>query len=262
LPFSLTESLTFALDVRNPQRLEASWTNDQPSHKISNLHLRFMHLGSSNTVSRFKLLRQTSSDQACCIESKRLSSLLRTNVANTKAINHSTRNKTFGSTTRISDSVTTQASKMLTSSISPQSKPQVSKPKRTLLDRLGGVPALRAAVAEFYNRLLADPALAIMFVDVPMPLLRTHQFMFLKTAFTSIPDNFDVYNHILQKHMRLFFDKGLDETHFDLVATHFVQTLQHLGISAELVNEVVGIVVPLRGAFAEGAEINVARYFV
>ncbi|GKY99834.1 hypothetical protein MPSEU_000937200 [Mayamaea pseudoterrestris] len=139
---------------------------------------------------------------------------------------------------------------------------QTPKSKRTLLDRLGGVPALRAAVSEFYKRLLADPALTIMFEGVRMPLLRTHQLAFMRTAFTEIPEDFDVFNHIVQKHMRLFYDKGLNETHFDLVATHFVQTLQHLGISVELVTEVVDIVVPLRAAFAHGAEINVGRYFV
>lgn len=142
------------------------------------------------------------------------------------------------------------------------SAPKDNAPQQTILDRLGGVPALRAAVEEFYHRLLADPALAPMFEDVKMPLLRTHQLAFMKTAFTKIPDNFDVSNHILQKHMRLFFDKGLNATHFDMVATHFVQTLQHLGISTELVNEIVGVVGPLRAAFAHGALINEGRYFV
>ena len=100
-----------------------------------------------------------------------------------------------------------------------------------------------------------------MFEGVPLPLLRTHQLIFLKTAFIHIPDDFNVVNHILAKHMRLFFDKGLNEMHFDLVATHFVQTLQYLRISADLVEEVVGIVGPLRAAFEQGALINTARYF-
>ena len=139
--------------------------------------------------------------------------------------------------------------------------PKAVVPKRSLLDRLGGIPALRAAVSEFYKRLLADPALAPMFDEVAMPLLRTHQLVFMRTAFTEIPDNFDVSSVIVQKHLRLFYDKGLDASHFDLVAAHFVQTLQHLGISPTLVDEVVSIVGPLREAFAHGAQINKGRYF-
>ena len=139
--------------------------------------------------------------------------------------------------------------------------PPAKKPERTLLDRLGGVPALRAAVGEFYRRLLADPILAPMFEEVRMPLLRTHQIAFMRIAFTKIPENFDVSSLIVQKHLRLFYDKGLNATHFDIVATHFVQTLQQLGISSDLIDEVVSIVGPLRAAFEHGAQINAGRYF-
>jgi hemoglobin len=106
----------------------------------------------------------------------------------------------------------------------------------TLFDRLGGIPALRAAVDEFYKRLLADPKLFAMFDDVKMPLLKTHQLAFMKVAFSKIPDTLDVPQLIFTKHMRLFLEKGLNETHFDLVAQHLVETLQHLKIQPNLID--------------------------
>ncbi|GKY99836.1 hypothetical protein MPSEU_000937400 [Mayamaea pseudoterrestris] len=129
----------------------------------------------------------------------------------------------------------------------------------TLFDRLGGVVALRAAVEEFYKRLLDDPKLYIMFEDVKMPLLKYHQLAFMKIAFSKIPDDLDVAELILQKHMRLFLNKGLNETHFDIVAQHFVETLHHLGIGNDLVNEAAGIIVPLRPVFQKGALLKLEQ---
>ena len=46
---------------------------------------------------------------------------------------------------------------------------------------------------------------------------------------------------------------GLNETHFDTVATVLVGTLQTLGLKEELINEVVAIVAPLRSIFEDNA---------
>ncbi|GKY99835.1 hypothetical protein MPSEU_000937300 [Mayamaea pseudoterrestris] len=129
----------------------------------------------------------------------------------------------------------------------------------TLFDRLGGLPALRAAVDEFYKRLLADPELFVMFEDVRMPLLKTHQLAFMKVAFSKIPDNLDVPKLIMTKHMRLFLNKGLNETHFDLVAQHLIDTLQHLKIKQHLIDEAIGVIAPLRGVFEQGGKLKVEK---
>lgn len=126
----------------------------------------------------------------------------------------------------------------------------------TLFERLGGVPALRAAVDEFYKRLLDDPKLSVMFEDVRMPLLKTHQLAFMKIAFSKIPDDLDVPKLIFKKHMRLFLRKGLNESHFDLVAQHLIQTLQHLNISPPLINEAISIIAPLRAVFEKGGKLK------
>lgn len=42
---------------------------------------------------------------------------------------------------------------------------------------------------------------------------------------------------------------GLDETDFDCVAGHLVDTMQSLGVGQEEIDEAVGIVGPLRDIF-------------
>jgi hemoglobin len=121
-----------------------------------------------------------------------------------------------------------------------------------LLDRLGGEAALKAAVYEFYGRMLSDDVLAPFFDGIDMKVMKDHQFKFMELAFTTIPDDYDVAAMIAKKHLRLF-DRGLNETHFDLVAGHLVASLEHLGVAKSVIDEVVAVVGPLRGVFEEGA---------
>jgi hemoglobin len=50
-------------------------------------------------------------------------------------------------------------------------------------------------------------------------------------------------------HMRLIRTKGLGPEHFDVVAELLVASLQQLGVSKPVVDEVVGVVAPLRAMF-------------
>lgn len=120
--------------------------------------------------------------------------------------------------------------------------------KELLLDRLGGGAALKGVVYEFYGRLLEDPFLSPFFAGTDMDKLRDHQYRFMEIAFTSIPKDMDVVAMISEKHQTLFA-KGLNATHFDILATHLVATLEHLNVKQELINEVVAVVGPLRVAF-------------
>lgn len=124
----------------------------------------------------------------------------------------------------------------------------------SLYDRLGGPPAVKAAVEEFYKRLLDDESLAFFFDETKLVKLKMHQLEFFKLAFTGIPEGLNVPKLLIEKHRRLFQEKGLNAGHFDKVAGHFVATLEHLEISPELIDEAVAIVLPLRAAFEEGAE--------
>lgn len=121
----------------------------------------------------------------------------------------------------------------------------------TLMDKLGGAPALKVAVDEFYKRILADPDLAIFFEGTSMTKLKMHQLSFMKIAFTKISDDLDVPKMMKEKHAHLF-DKGLNAVHFDRVAGHFVDTLESLDVSAELVDECVSVIAPLRTVFEYG----------
>jgi hemoglobin len=139
----------------------------------------------------------------------------------------------------------------LTTPTDPDPTPTPAKP--SLFQRLGGVAAVRAAVDEFYTRILQDPALARFFDETSLPVLKLHQVQFLKIAFVAIPDDLDVGKLLLDKHQRLF-EMGLDGSHFDLVAGHFIGALNHLSVPQALIDESVGIVASLRPVFVEGAE--------
>ena len=124
--------------------------------------------------------------------------------------------------------------------------------KTTVLEQLGGEPALVAAVDAFYARLLEDAKLQPFFVGRNIPRLKAHQLNFMRFAFTKIPDDLDVPGLILTKHKSLFA-MGLDETHFDVVAGHFVTTLEGLKVKPEAIAAAVAVIGPLRSVFAQGA---------
>lgn len=133
-----------------------------------------------------------------------------------------------------------------------EEKKEEEEQQAHLLERIGGETALKAAVNEFYTRLVVDKDLEKFFVGVPLDILKSHQEKFMRLAFTnSVPADMDVGSYMKTKHYRLFA-MGLDETHFDKVATHFVETLQHLGVAQSLIDEAVGHIAPLRAIFEKG----------
>lgn len=127
-----------------------------------------------------------------------------------------------------------------------------------LFDRIGGEAALEAAVDVFYDKLTTDDMLKGYFVGFDMDRLKAHQRKFMKVAFTKIPDDFDVGAFLSEKHAKLF-ERGLSELHFDAVATHFVATLESLGVEQNLINEAVSVIAPLRPIFEKGAADAKAR---
>jgi hemoglobin len=128
--------------------------------------------------------------------------------------------------------------------------------KQLLLDRLGGEEALELAVDKFYEKNVADEELAKYFEGVDMKKLRTHQFKFMKLAFTEIPEGTDIVGMLERVHGRLF-DMGLNEKHFDLVAGNLVAALQELGVASNLIDDAVAVVGPLRGVFEDQAKKRV-----
>jgi hemoglobin len=124
----------------------------------------------------------------------------------------------------------------------------------TLFDKLGGLDTVSAVVEEMYERLVRDVSMACFFENISMVQLKYHQVQFMKIAFTEIPDDLDVPKHLDERHKKLF-EQGLNETHFDKVAQHFVGACHHVGVVQELVDEAVAIILPLRAVFEQGAVV-------
>ena len=109
----------------------------------------------------------------------------------------------------------------------------------TIYDRIGGEPAVNAAVERFYVRVLADPMLAPFFTDVNIERLKGHQFAFLSQALGG-PQQYSGAT-MSRAHARL----SIEQRHFDSVAGHLVETLRELGVREDIVAEVVAILTPL-----------------
>ena len=78
------------------------------------------------------------------------------------------------------------------------------------------------------------------------------KYNFMSIAFTEVPEDMDIVALIHTKHQRLF-DEGLSEEHFDIVAAHFIDTLNHLGVKQAEIDEAVGVIAPLRPVFEREA---------
>lgn len=110
----------------------------------------------------------------------------------------------------------------------------------SLYERLGGAPAIRAAVENFYERVLDDSELSRFFEGVDVSRLKAHQAMFL-TATLGGPKKYhgaamrEAHEHL-----------AIDDATFDRVASHLSETLRGLGIEPGLLGEVMAAVASLR----------------
>jgi hemoglobin len=111
--------------------------------------------------------------------------------------------------------------------------------EQTLYQRIGGEESVKTAVDCFYGRLLADPDLSSFFAGIPMLRLKSHQVAFLSQALGG-PKQYSGES-MKTAHARL----SIEQHHFDLVATHLVETLRGLGVSEEIICEVASAVTPL-----------------
>jgi hemoglobin len=112
-------------------------------------------------------------------------------------------------------------------------------PTATLFERLGGVPAIKAAVDAFYARVLADDTLAPFFDGVHMRWLRGRQNAFFIQALGGP----QVYKGRDMKAAHAHLRIG--EAHFAAVAGHLATALAEVGVPPGLVDEVLAAVAPL-----------------
>jgi hemoglobin-like flavoprotein len=77
----------------------------------------------------------------------------------------------------------------------------------------------------------------------------------LKLAFTEIPGDMDVVDMIEKSHGRLF-DMGLNEEHFDVVASNLMETMQELGVASDVIDDAIAVIAPLRSTFEDQAKLR------
>jgi len=108
----------------------------------------------------------------------------------------------------------------------------------TLYERLGGEPAVNAAVDIFYRKVLADHWINRFFDKTDMEKQMAKQKAFLTMAFGG-PHNYTGQD-MRSGHARLR-DMGLNETHFDAVMEQLGATLKELNVPDEEIAEAAAI---------------------
>jgi hemoglobin len=109
---------------------------------------------------------------------------------------------------------------------------------KTLYERLGGEPAVNAAVDIFYRKVLNDYRINRFFDDVDMEKQAAKQKAFLTMAFGG-PHSYT--GEDMRKGHAHLVKMGLDDSHFDAVVEHLGATLEELNVPQELIAEVVAI---------------------
>lgn len=110
----------------------------------------------------------------------------------------------------------------------------------SIFDKLGGAPAIDAAVDIFYRKVLADDRISHFFDTIDMDNQHAKQKAFLTMAFGG-PNNYtgkDMRN--AHKHMHL------TEVHFNAVAECLVGTLKELNVSEDDINAVVKVALSVK----------------
>jgi len=109
---------------------------------------------------------------------------------------------------------------------------------QSLYERIGGEPAVNAAVDIFYRKVLTDHRINRFFDNVDMEKQAAKQKAFLTMAFGG-PHN---YSGADMRHGHAHLVKmGLNDSHFDAVVEDLGATLIELEVPQELIDEVVVI---------------------
>lgn len=118
--------------------------------------------------------------------------------------------------------------------------------KQSLYERIGGEPALMAAVDLFYAKVLANQLTRPFFEALDMDAQIRKQIAFMAWAFGG-PDAYKGRD-LTTAHADLVKKKGLSDAHFDAVAKSLEEALQELGVERNLIDEVLATVGSTRGA--------------
>jgi hemoglobin len=108
----------------------------------------------------------------------------------------------------------------------------------TLFERLGGADAVNAAVDIFYRKVLADDRVNYFFDGVDMEKQIEKQKGFLTMVFGG-PNNYTGKD--MREGHRHLIEKGLNDSHVDIIIEHLGSTLKELGAKDEDITEVAAI---------------------
>jgi len=113
----------------------------------------------------------------------------------------------------------------------------------SLFARLGGEPAIDAAVDIFYRKVLADDRINEFFAGVDMERQAAKQKAFLTMAFGG-PNNYT--GEDMRKGHAHLVARGLNDSHVDAVIEDLAETLKELGVGDDLIGEVAKIAESVR----------------
>jgi hemoglobin len=108
----------------------------------------------------------------------------------------------------------------------------------TLYERLGGAPALDAAVDIFYRKVLADARINRFFEGVNMERQAAKQKAFL-TMVTGGPKSYT--DKTMREGHKHLVAAGLNDGHFDAVVENLGATLKELGVSDADIQDVAAL---------------------
>jgi hypothetical protein len=124
-----------------------------------------------------------------------------------------------------------------------------------LVAKVGSIIKVRQSIDELTDRLVADPMFQSLLGGVSFGLIKMHSIKLFNIALSEYSYKMDVSDYMVKSHMRLFAEHGLSAVHFDRLLEHFVKVITNAGWPAELIDEAVNNIVPLRDAFDEGHQL-------
>lgn len=109
-------------------------------------------------------------------------------------------------------------------------------------ERIGGGPAVRAVVEEFYRRLTADEQVGHYFEHVSLPNLKRHQALMI-TSILGGPDEYDG-RPLDVAHASL----GISDADYERVGGHLMACLRDAGVPDDIQGRVADALGQVRGA--------------
>ncbi|HEY2447479.1 MAG TPA: group 1 truncated hemoglobin [Mycobacterium sp.] len=120
----------------------------------------------------------------------------------------------------------------------------------SIYSQIGGHEALEGVVADFYDRVLADDALAGFFTGTNMSRLRGKQVEFFAAALGG-PERY-IGAPMREVHQ----GRGITVHHFGLVAGHLADSLASAGVPADVCEQILAAIAPLSDDIATAGTVS------